>query len=179
MTDPDWDSWIETTSGRERVRMVVETLDEPATVSEIAEQADVAWGTADSELDRLLAENQVRKHDVDGQTKYGLNPVQQLLDQVLALIEENDREELEAQLVDYQSQLESLQTEHDAKTADDFREQLTAEDISAAEMRELRNIAATWDALETERRLMKHALQLYDDVTHFSEYSGDSTVISA
>lgn len=179
MTDPDPEAWTETTSGRERVRVVVELLDEPATVSEIAEQADVAWGTADTELDRLVAENQVREHDVDGQTKYAPNPVQQFLDQILDLIEEYERDALEEQLVDYQSQLEALQDEHDADTATDLRERLTTADQSAAAMRELRNVAATWDALETERRLVKHALRLYDDVTHFSDASDDNTVASA
>lgn len=179
MTKPDPEAWTETTSGRERVRTVVDTLDEPATVTEIAEQADVAWATADSELDRLVAENRVREIDSEGRTKYVPNPVQQFLDQILELIERNDRDELEARLVDYQSQLESLQDEHGTDTASEFRERLTAEDRSAEELQEIRNIATTWEALETERRLVKHALQLYDDVTHFSDSSSDNEVVFA
>lgn len=165
MTEPDPEAWKGETSGRERVRLVVETLSEPATVSAIADEADVAWATANSELERLLAENQVETHD--GGSKYGPNPVRQFLDQVVELIEEHDREELEAQLVENQSQIESLQEEHDARDAAEFRERLIDE-LSAAEMRDVRNVASTWNALETERRLVKQALNFYDDVSRLS-----------
>lgn len=169
MSDPDAEAWKDATSGRERVRAVVEILEEPASVSEIAERADVAWATADSELERLVAENRATERDVDGSRKYAPNPVQQFLDQVLALIEEHDRDELERRLVDHQSRLESLREEHDAPSASEFRERLAAEDPSAAEMREIRTVASTWEALETERRLLKQALNFYDDVTRLSE----------
>jgi len=165
MTEPDPGAWKASTSGRERVRMVVETLDEPATVSAIADEADVAWATANSELERLLDENQVGTHD--GGAKYGPNPVRQFLDQVVELIEEHERDELEEQLVDYQSRLESLQAEHDARDAEEFRERLT-EEQSAAEMRAIRDVVSTWNALETERRLVKQALNFYDDVSRLS-----------
>lgn len=179
MPTPNPEVWNEQTSGRERVRAVVETLAEPVSVSEIADQADVAWATADSELDRLLAENQVREHGSNGQTKYTPDPVQQFLDQILELIEENSRDELESQLVDYQSQLESLQADHDANTASDFRERLMTDDRSAAELREIRNITATWEALETERRLTKQALNLYEDVVRFADADSDSGILPA
>lgn len=165
MTEPDPEAWKANTSGRERVRMVVETLDEPAAVSTIAEEADVAWATANSELERLLAENQVEAHD--GGSKYGPNPVRQFLDQVVELIEEHERDELEEQLVEYQSRIESLRDEHDARDAEEFRERLT-EDLSAGEMREVRTVASTWNALETERRLVKQALNFYEDVSRLS-----------
>lgn len=173
MTEPEPDAWTDRTSGRKRVRLVVETLDEPASVSEIADRADVAWATADSELERLEADRWVRKCAVDGRTKFEPDPVRLFIDQVLELVEENDRSELEARLVDYQSRIESLQDEHGATGADEFRERLTAEDVSAAEMREIRNVAATWEALETERRLVRQALNLYDDVSQFSGTGSD------
>lgn len=165
MAETETDAWTDRTSGRERVRMVVETLDEPASVSAIAEEADVAWATANSELERLLAENQVEAHD--GGSTYGPNPVRQFLDQVLELIEEHDRNELEEQLVDYQTRIEALQEEHDASDAAQFRERIT-DDRSADEMREIRNAASTWEALEAERRLVEQALNFYDDVSRLS-----------
>lgn len=179
MPTPDSKTWNERTSGRERIRIVVETLAEPASVSEIADQADVAWATADSELERLLAENQVRQHEVNGQMRYDPDPVQQFLDQILELIEENNRDDLETQLVEYQSQLETLRDEHDVHSASEFRERLTSDDRSADELREIRTITATWEALETERRLIKQALNLYDDVARFADLDSDSGVISA
>lgn len=179
MSEPDPDAWKENTTGRERVRMVVELLEEPATVTGIAEEADVAWDTADSELERMMAENLIDEYEDEGQTKYGPNLVRQFLDQVLDLIEENDREELERQLVEYQERLESLQEEYDAKNASEFRERLTEEDRTAEEMREIRNIVSTWDALETETRLTKHALNFYEDISRLSGFGDDWNVMTA
>lgn len=173
MTEPDTETWKAEFSGRERVRMVIETLEEPSTVAEVADRADVAWGTADSELDRLLAERKVRKDTTDGRTVFSPNPVQMLFEELEALIHENSRDTLETELVEYQSRIESLQDEYEVKTLTELRDTLVHEDLSAAEMREVRNVASTWDALETEIRLRKHALQLYDDVTRFSESDGD------
>lgn len=173
MSQPNPEAWEENTTGRERVRMVVELIEEPKTVTEIADEADVAWDTADSELDRMMIENLVDEYELDGQTKYGPNVVRQFLNQVLDLIRGNDREELETQLVEYQERLESFQEEYGAGSASEFRELLTEEDRTAEEMREIRNIASTWEALETEIRLTKQALNFYDDVSRLSGSDDD------
>jgi hypothetical protein len=148
-------------------------------VTAIAEQADVAWDTADSELERMMAENLVEEYETDGQTKYGPDPVRQFVDQILDLVRENERAELETQLVEYQERLESLQNDHEAETASDFRERLTAEDRTAAEMRDIRNITSTWEALETEVRLRKHALNFYSDVTRLSGSDDGGSIVTA
>lgn len=169
MSQPNQKAWEDSTTGRERVRMVVELLDEPATVTEIADEADVAWETADSELDRMVAANLAAEYEVDGQTKYAPDLVHQFLNQVLDLIRENDREDLEAQLVEYQERVESLQDEHDAGRIDELRERLIEDERSAEEMREIRNTVSTWEALETEIRLRRQALNFYDDVSRLSD----------
>lgn len=179
MSEPTPDAWEENTTGRERVRMVVELLEEPATVTEISDEADVAWDTADSELDRMMAENLVDEYEVDGQTKYGPNLVHQFLNQILDLIKEKDREELEMQLVEHQERLESLQEEFGVGSASEFRERLTDEDRTAEEMREIRNIVSTWEALETEIRLTKQALNFYDDVSRLSGSDDDGRTTPA
>lgn len=179
MSEPDSEAWKENTTGRERVRMVVEVLEEPATVTAIADEADVAWETANSELERLMAENLINEYEDDGQTKYGPNLLRQFLDQVLDLIRQNDREELENQLIGYQERLESLQAEYDAGSASEFRERLTEEDRTAEEMREIRDTASTWDALETEIRLTKHALHFYEDVSRLSSVGDDRSGMTA
>ena len=165
--------WKEQTSGRERVRMVVDTLDEPATINKIAETADVAWETADNEVKRLTAENKVRER-ADG--RYEPNPVQQFLDQILHLIEDHSKPELESQLEEYQEQVEDLETEYGVTSAQEMREQLTNDSVSAAEMREIRNVSDTWGALELEIRLLKNALQLYDDLAQLSQSNGDTPI---
>ena len=179
MSEPDPEVWEENTTGRERVRMVVEVLEEPATVTAIADEADVAWETANSELERLMTENLINEYEDDGQTKYGPNLVRQFLDQVLDLIRENDREELENQLVEYQERVETLQEEYDAGSAREFRERLTEADRTAEEMREIRNTASTWEALETEIRLTKHALHFYEDVSRLSSVGDDRSGMAA
>lgn len=176
MAEPESTHWEDEYTGRERVRTVVETLEEPAIVTEIANRANVAWVTADSELENLLAEQRVRKHEVDGKIKYGLNPLQQLFDELVDLITEHTREELETNLVEYQSQRESLQAEFDVGRLTELRDTLIQEDLSAEEMRAVRNAASTWETLETEIRLTKHALQLYDDVTRSLDSDGDELV---
>lgn len=178
MDEPDLAAWTENATGRERVRMVVETLEAPATVADIADAANVAWETADSELDRLVAEHVVREVDRDGQRAYGPDPVRQFVDEVLELIESHTRDELEAQLVEYQDRLESLAVEYDAADVDEFRTRLTDEDRTAEQLREIRSVAETWDALETERRLVRQALNLYDDVARFARTAEDAADVT-
>ena len=179
MNNPNREAWKDRYSGRERVRMVVETLDEPATVSDIAEEADVAWGTADSELEALVAGNKAEEHTGDGQTRYAPNPVQTLIEEVLDLISENSRDELESTLVEHTAQVESLAEKYEVETASELRNKLVEEDLTTAEMRAIRNAASTWEALETETRLLKHALQLYTDVTQLSDSDSDGHIAIA
>lgn len=166
MTDAARDSWTDSMSGRERVRAVVETLDGPATVSEIADEADVSRTTADDELDRLEADNLARRTLVDGKKGYDLNPSKLFFDELHALITEHTREALEAELEQLQTEREALETEFDAESLSAIRERLTDnEGLSAEEIRELRNVAVTWEALDSEIDLVRHALRLYEDVT--------------
>lgn len=173
MTEPHENAWKKEYSGRERVRMVVEILDEPKTATAISDRADVAWATADSELDILVAENKAQKHTVDGQTTYAPNPVQILIEEVLDLINENSRDELESTLVEHTAQIESLQEEYGVETLSELRNKLVEDELSTEEMRAIRNASSTWEALKTEIRLSKHALQLYTDVTQLSGSDGD------
>lgn len=168
MTDSNPGSWTESMSGRERVRHVVELLDEPTPVQEIADRADVSRATADDELQRLKSDDWVTETTVDGTMAYDLNPVRMLFDEVTDLIEAHSRDELETQLTELTEEQEELATEYNVSSLDEFREQLTDENLSAEELRERRNVIATWEAINTELGLVKHALQLYDDVVELS-----------
>ena len=174
MADSNPGSWTESMSGRERVRHVVELLDEPTPVQEIADQADVSRATADDELQRLQSDDWVTETTVDGTKAYDLNPVRMLFDEVTDLIDAHSRDELESQLTELKEEQEKLATEYDVGSLDEFREQLTDEELSAAELREHRNVIATWEAINTELGLVKHALQLYDDVIELSSPQTDS-----
>ena len=168
MTEPNPGPWTESMSGRERVRHVVELLDEPTPVQEIADLADVSRATADDELQRLQSDDWVTETTVDGTKAYDLNPVRMLFDEVTDLIEDHSRDELESQLTELTEEQEELATEYDVDSLDEFREQLAGGEFSAEELRERRNVIATWGAINTELGLVKHALQLYDDVIELS-----------
>jgi predicted DNA-binding protein YlxM (UPF0122 family) len=161
-------------SGRERVRHVVELLDEPTPVQEIADRADVSRTTADDELQRLKSDDWVTETTLEGTKAFDLNPVRMLFDEVTDLIEAHSRDELESQLTELKEEQEALATEYDVSSLDEFRERLADEELSAEELRERRNVIATWDAINTELGLVKHALQLYDDVSELSSPRTDS-----
>lgn len=87
-------------SGRERVRHVVELLEEPTPVQEIADRAGVSCATADNKLTRLQSDDWVTETTVDGTKAYELNPVRMLFGEVTELIETHSRDELESQLTE-------------------------------------------------------------------------------
>ncbi len=174
MVEPNSGSWTESMSGRERVRRVIESLEEPTPVQEIADRADVSRATADDELKRLESDDWVTETTVDGTKAYDLNPVRMLFDEVTDLIEAHSRDELESQLTELTEEQEALSTEYNVSSLDEFRERLADEEFSAAELRERRNVIATWEAINTELGLVKHALQLYDDVIELSSPRTDS-----
>ncbi|MGM0604458.1 MAG: DUF7342 family protein [Halobacteriota archaeon] len=161
-------------SGRERVRHVVELLDEPTPVQEIADRAAVSRATAADELQHLQSDDWVTETSVDGTKAYDLNPVRMLFDEVTDLIETHSRGDLESQLIELKEEQEALATEYDVSSLDEFRVQLADEEISAAELRERRNVIATWEGINTELGLVKHALQLYADVVELSSPRTDS-----
>lgn len=174
MGESDRGTWTETMSGRERVRYVVELLEEPTPVQKIADRADVSRATADDELKRLKSDDWVAETTVDGTKAYDLNPVRMLFDEVTDLIEEHSRGELESQLMDLKEEQEELAAEYDVSSLTEFREQFAAEELSAEALRDRRNVIATWEAINTELGLVKHALQLYDDVVELSSPQTDS-----
>jgi len=161
-------------SGRERIRHVIELLEEPTPMQEIADRAEVSRATADDELQRLKSDDWVTETTVDGTKAYDLNPVRMLFDEVTDLIEEHSRDELEGQLTELKEEQEELAAEYDVSSLDEFREQLIDDELSAEELRERRNVIATWEAINMELRLVKHALQLYGDVVELSAPRTDS-----
>lgn len=175
MEEPDPDAWTDSTTGRDRVRAVAELLDSPATVDEVRRQADVAWNTAKTELERLEAENIVETVTVDGDEQYRVNQVRLLFDEIQRVITTNDRQEIEAEIESMAVEAEQLQEEFDVESLDALRDRLTR-DLSAEEIRQTRNAISTWEALEADLRLYRHALQLYDDVSRLEDGDGPAEV---
>ncbi|NGM71447.1 hypothetical protein G6M89_21070 [Natronolimnobius sp. AArcel1] len=97
-----------------------------------------------------------------------------LFDEVSTLIEEHTREELEEQLTELKDEQEALTSEFNAGSLEEFREQLAEEELSASELRERRNVIATWETVNTELALVKHALHLYGDVVELTSAKNNS-----
>ncbi len=167
-------SWSDDLSGRERVRRVIEILSEPMTVQDIADRADVSRATAADELERLERDDWVTETTVDGAKAYDLNPVRMLFDEVTDLIAANSRDELERQFAELKTEQEALANEFGVDSLEEFREQFADETATAEELRTRKNAIETWEALETELGLVKHALQLYGDVVELTSSGTDS-----
>ncbi|XGI84726.1 winged helix-turn-helix domain-containing protein (plasmid) [Halorutilales archaeon Cl-col2-1] len=174
MSETDRESWKDENSGRERVRYVVEILESPATVQEIADRAEVSWSTANDELERLENDDWVEETTVKDKKAYKLNPVRILFDEISNLISENSRTELETKLTELKERQESLVKEYDADTLSEFRQQLSEKDLSSDELRERQNIIETWETINSEIRLVKHALHMYGDVSNLSSPTTDT-----
>jgi hypothetical protein len=175
MVDEPMTSWTDDLTGRERVRAVVETLDSPATVSEIADQADVSPTTAGDELEQLAADNRVRKTLLEDQRGYEPNPTRLFFDELMDLLEENSRGELEGELEQLRTEEEQLHEEFEVDSLAALRDRLATEELSARETRTVRNAISTWEALNTELTLVRHALRLYDDVTELDTGVGSQS----
>lgn len=169
MNSPESGLWTETTTGRERVRMVVETLTEPATVTAIANSAKVSWGTANSELKRMKAENWVLEVETNENTVYEPNPVRLFMDALLSLIQEHSQDELRNQLLDYQTRCEDIHDGFGTTDVSELHRQLSDDGRSDDETRKIRNATSTLEALNTELDLIRNALHLYDDISEHSD----------
>jgi DNA-binding transcriptional regulator GbsR (MarR family) len=150
---------------------VVELLKKPKTVDNIAKEADVSRGTADNELERLESDDWVKETTVDGKKAYDLNPVRMLFDEITNLIKNNNREDLEEKLTELKEKRENLSQEYGVDSLKEFRESIAEEDLSAEEIRERRKVSETWEAVDSELRLTRHALRMYDDVVRLSSGS--------
>ncbi|MFD1513484.1 DUF7342 family protein [Halomarina rubra] len=170
---PDTDAWKDSTRGRERVKLVVEVLEEPRSVSEIADRADVGWETAKSELENLVEANAAREFGSEGSLTYAPDPRETFFAQIRDHMQEYTTNELEAQLTEHKERLEELEAEFDVGTAQEYREHLADDGLSADELREIRNVAATWEALELEYRVVKHALGISYDTQRFTDVNDD------
>ncbi len=166
-------SWTESMSARERIRAVAETLREPRSINWISEQADAAWSTTNEELQALVEQGQLRRVEAGETTRYQPDYTRLLFEEIRTLIEENTREELRNELAAITEEIEQWQATYDVETWEDLEQSLADGDLSSAELRERRDVIAFWRENEEDRRLIKHALELYSDVEAAREQMSD------
>lgn len=68
------------------------------------------------------------------------------------------------ELVAITEEIEEWQATYDVETWDNLEQSLADSDLASEELRERRDIIACWQENEEDRRLIKHALELYTDV---------------
>ena len=176
MSDPSPDgvrSWSESMSARDRIRAVAETLREPRSVNWISEQADAAWSTTNEELQGLVDQGQLRRVEAGETTRYHPDYARLLFEELRTLIEENTREELRSELAAITEEIEEWQATYDVETWKELEQSLADGGLASAELRERRDVITFWRENEEDRRLIKHALELYSDVEAAREQMTD------
>jgi hypothetical protein len=168
-------SWIESMSARERIRSVAETLREPRSINWISDQADAAWSTTNEELQALVEQGQLRRVETGETTLYQPDYTRLLFDEIRTLIEENSREQLRSELAAITDEIEAWQETYDVESWEELEQSLADGGLSSADLRERRDVIALWRENEEDRRLIKHALELYSDVESAREQMTDVT----
>ncbi len=157
-------SWSETMSARERIRSVALTLSEPRSTNWISDQAETAWSTTNQELDDLVDRGQLRRVDAGESTLYQPDYTRLLFDELRQLIEKHTREQLQAELTAIAEEIEDWQEAYGVETWEELEQSLADGALSSTEIRERRDVIRDWQANEEDRRLIRHALELYSDV---------------
>jgi len=179
MTDQGLESWTKDLTARERVREIATTLTEPRSVEWVRDQAQVsAWQTAKDELEMLVEFGQVHAIDGDdGNTKYAPNYQQRYFEEVTELINRHTREELREEIATIQETIDEWKREFDVESRDELESTLADSELTSEAVRDRNSVLRQWKRHEDNKRLLKHALELYDDAR--SLYPGENASSSS
>jgi NTP pyrophosphatase (non-canonical NTP hydrolase) len=177
MTDRGLGSWTDDLSARERVREIATTLTEPQSVEWVREEARVsAWQTAKDELEMLVEFGQLQAVEGDdGNTKYAPNYQLRYVSEVTELINTHTREELREEIADIQAEIDEWKTEYEVGSRDELESTLTDDDLDSTEIRDRNRALRQWERYEDNKRLLKHALELYEDAQELHPGRNDSS----
>lgn len=164
---PGAERWKEHQSAFDRVRSVTVTVSEPKSADWIAEQAHVAGNTARDHLQRLVEMNVLRTLSGETATQYAPDPLYTRMQALRDLLDNRDRDDLLELRGDLQEQVEEWQTEYDADSPSDLREQAAHAD-TAEGTREIRRTANDWDIVAYRLRLVEDAIE------HYPDYAGNT-----
>jgi len=174
MTDSGLDSWTEGLSARERVREIATALTQPRSVEWVREEAQISsWQTAKDELEMLVEFGQIHAIEGnDGNTKYAPNYQLRYFNEVTELINNHTREELREEIATIQAKIDEWKTDFNVDSRDALESTLTNDDLSSENIRHRNTVLRHWERSKDNKRLLKHALELYDDAR--SLYPGDN-----
>jgi hypothetical protein len=165
MTEHGLGSWTDDLSARERVREIATTLTEPRSVEWVREQAQVSsWQTAKDELEMLVEFQQVQAIEGDdGNRKYAPNYQLRYFTEVTDLINSHTRTELREEIASIQGDIDEWQQEFDVESRTELESTLTDDALDSEAIRDRNRVLQQWERYEDNKRLLKHALELYDD----------------
>jgi hypothetical protein len=177
MTDPGLDSWADGLSARERVREIATTLTESRSVEWVREEAQISsWQTAKDELEMLADFGQVQAVEGDdGNTKYAPNYQFRYFNELAELINSHTREELRTEIADIQEEIDEWKQAFDIESRDELESTLTDDDLDSETIRERNRVLRQWERYENNKRLLEHALELYDDARELYPGQNDSS----
>lgn len=175
MTDQPLGSWTDDRSARERVREIATTLTQPRSVEWVREQAQVSsWQTAKDELEMLVEFGQVHAIDGDdGNVKYAPNYQLRYFQELTELINTHTREQLRDEIAAIQAEIDEWTAEFDVESRDELESTLTDRTLDSEAIHERNRVLRQWDQYEETKRLLRHALELYDDAREL--YPGRSS----
>jgi hypothetical protein len=177
MTDRGLETWTEDLSARERVREIATTLTEPRSVEWVREEAQVsAWQTAKDELEMLVEFEQLQAVDGDdGNTKYAPNYQLRYFSELTELINAHTREELREEIAAIQTEIDAHKADFEIESRDELEATLTDDNLDSSEIRDRNRVLRQWERYEDNKRLLKHALELYDDARELYPGRSDSS----
>ncbi|MBX0296699.1 ArsR/SmtB family transcription factor [Haloarcula nitratireducens] len=157
-----------------RIREVAMTVREPKNAGEIADAAGIARNTAEKYLNQLVEADKLTTIQRGRETCYYPDPVTQYFDQIRDLINEQQKDDLTAELDAIRDDIDEWKATYDVESADELRATV-GDDIPAAERKQRRHDAEDWDYYEHQAMLIKQAIQLYDTI----EATRDTQLTSA
>lgn len=158
------EAWKEHTTAFDRVRSIVEALDQPRTAQYIADQAAVSETTANNHLTRLAEMNVIRSVPGGDATRYEPDPLYARFRTLRQLIENHDHAQLLELRADLQQQIEDCKTQYDVDSPTALRTQ-AIDTETATETMELIEAASQWE-------LSIYQLSIVDDaIDNYSEYA--------
>ena len=165
MTDEGFESWVSGLSARERVREIALTLTEPRSVDWVRKEAKISsWQTAKEELEMLVEFGQVHAIEGDdGNVKYAPNYQLRYFSEVTELINTHTRDELREEIAIIQETIDQWKTEFGVESHDELESTISEDGLTSEAIRDRNAVLRQWEQHEDNKRLLKHALELYDD----------------
>jgi hypothetical protein len=111
----------------------------------------------------------------DGNRKYAPNYQLRYFNEVTELINTHTREELRDEIAAIQAEIDDWKTEFGVESCDGLESTLTDEDLDSEDIQTRNRILRQWERYEDNKRLLKHALELYDDARELHLGQNDSS----